>query len=352
MEDQIERANDKPDPNEPTPKTGQSINPQGAVPIPPPPPREGIVAPQGNAEDSDGHQANGQSAQNGEQKNRVDMSAMWMIVLTAIIAVATGLNVWIFYLESEATSKQIDKLTERAEGIVRAMNTDLSNNQDAISKAFKANQKAVEASNAQNQKSVNATLKAAADTNKIALQALEAQQRPWITESSRIGAPVDFNVNGAGITFLFTFENVGHTPAEKVWVEARLINIISSNMPSVEEHERVCNGPATTAPKKFTLGETLFPGKQLSWPLEWTIPWSEIQGTRAPNILAPLLYGCVEYSYGLSTARHSTPFRYSVAQSDSRALVQDGGFNGSTKEIAPSMLILRREGILGLPSPD
>ena len=276
-----------------------------------------------------------------------------MVVLTAIIALATGANVWIFYLESEDTSKKIGELSTKAGGIVDSMNTALSNSQDAVSKAFKANKDAVDASNLQNQRSVKASLEAAADTNKIALQALEAQQRPWITESAQIGAPIDFNVNGANITFLFTFDNVGHTPAEKVWVEAKLINKIAGGLPSIEEQQRVCDGPAsTTAPKTFTLGEILFPDKMFSWSLSWTIPWSEIQGERAPNLLGPLLYGCVEYSYGLSTKRHSTPFRYAVVQVDGRVLVQDGGFAQSTPAIPMPRLRLQREGVLGQPSPN
>ncbi len=288
-----------------------------------------------------------------EDKRRIDLSSWLMVALTAIIAVATVVNVKVFYSESESTGKQIDKLTDKASGIVDSMNKALSDNRDAVSKAFKANRDAVDASNLQNQRSVKATLEAAADTNKIAMQALETQQRPWITESAQIGSPIDFNVNGANITFLFTLDNVGHTPAEKVWVEAKLINKISGGLPSIEEQQKVCDGPATTtAPKTFTLGEILFPGKPFSWSLGWTIPWSEIQGERAPNLLGPLLYGCVEYSYGLSTKRHSTPFRYAVIQVDGRVLVQDGGFAQSTPAMPVPRLRLQREGVLGQPSPN
>jgi hypothetical protein len=71
-------------------------------------------------------------------------------------------------------------LADKAGEIVGTMNTALSDNQLAISKAFTANEDAVKANNLQNQKAVNATLKAAADTNKIAQQTLEAEERPWL----------------------------------------------------------------------------------------------------------------------------------------------------------------------------
>ena len=201
-------------------------------------------------------------------------------------------------------------------------------------------------------RAANTSADAAINTAQIGQQQLDASQRPWITEVAQIGTPIEFNVNGVSITFLFTLDNIGHSPAEKVWVEAKLINTIASGMPSIEEHQRVCGGPTGVTPKNFTLGEILFPSKPFSWGWTWTIPWSEIQGQRAPNLLGPLLYGCIEYNYGLSSKRHSTPFRYVVVQTDGRLLVQDGGFNVSTKGIPPSMLTLRRDGVLGQPTPD
>ena len=62
-----------------------------------------------------------------------------MVVLTGIIAAATIVNIGIFYLESEDTATQIKKLSEKAGGIVDSMNTALSDNRDAISKAFNFN---------------------------------------------------------------------------------------------------------------------------------------------------------------------------------------------------------------------
>ncbi len=69
-----------------------------------------------------------------------------MTRLTAIIAFATAINVIVFYLESESTSKQIDKLTDKAGEIVDSMNTALSDSREAISKAFGENKAALDAS--------------------------------------------------------------------------------------------------------------------------------------------------------------------------------------------------------------
>ena len=278
-----------------------------------------------------------------EQESTVDKAArrtatatVWIAIFTVVLAAVAALTLYFVITGGTDTHELAVQAKNQADRMKDL--ADRMKDQADRTKTI-ANQAIVQAD-------------AAASAAQIAAETLEVTQRPWITQVAEIGAPVMFSVNGASITFLFTLDNVGHTPAEKVWVEAKLINIVSSGTPSIEEHQRVCNGPATTAPKSFTLGETLFPGKPFSSAWSWTIPWNEIQGTRAPKILGPLLYGCIEYSYGLSTKRHSTPFRYSVLQTDGRLIVQDGGFNVSTKEIPPSMVSLRRDGILGQPAPN
>ena len=126
---------------------GQALNPQFAAPT------------HGDAGDPGAHQATIEGNMSTEDKKRIGPSDKWMIVLTAIIAVATGLNVWIFYLESEDTSKKIGELSTKAGGIVDSMNTALSNSQDAVSKAFKANKDAVDASAAQGKRALDASIK-------------------------------------------------------------------------------------------------------------------------------------------------------------------------------------------------
>jgi hypothetical protein len=81
-----------------------------------------------------------------------------MSVLTLLIFLATAANVWVFYLESEDTSKKMETLSGKAGEIFGTMNTALSNNQDAIAKAFEANRKAVEASERQSKASLSAAI--------------------------------------------------------------------------------------------------------------------------------------------------------------------------------------------------
>ena len=97
-------------------------------------------------------------------KDREAPSARQMVWLTAIIAFATIVNAGIFYLESEATGKQIDKLSDKAGGIVGAMNSALSDSRTAITKAFEQNKAALDASTEQSGKALNASIDAGCAT--------------------------------------------------------------------------------------------------------------------------------------------------------------------------------------------
>ena len=67
-------------------------------------------------------------------------------------------------------AKQTEALTKKAGEIVGAMNTALSNNQDAIARAFEANRNATEASEKQSIKALNASIELAHN-----------EQRAWVS---------------------------------------------------------------------------------------------------------------------------------------------------------------------------
>jgi len=177
MEENYHRADHKSDTDQ---EPANGVQPVDSQPPQLAPVAESPLSARIQTENPATHQAESQPTSSHENEKGAGLSDMLMVVLTGLIFLATAANVLIFYLESESTGKQIDKLSGKAGDIVGAMNTALSDSRDAISKAFKVNEDAVKANNIQNQRSVNATLRAAADTNKIAQQTLEAEERPWL----------------------------------------------------------------------------------------------------------------------------------------------------------------------------
>jgi hypothetical protein len=123
-----------------------------------------------------------------------------MSILTLLIFLATAANVWVFYLESEDSSRKLETLSNKAGEIVGTMNTALSNNQDAVQKAFKANRDAVDASEKQSRKALNASIENA-----------RSEQRAWVTVKSC--ALTREPLVGEGFTVDCRVENTGRTPA-------------------------------------------------------------------------------------------------------------------------------------------
>lgn len=132
-----------------------------------------------------------------------------MIWLTAIIAVATAINVIVFWLESEDTSKQIKTLSEKAGGIVDSMNTALSNNQGAITQAFVANKAAVDSSAKQAGRALDASIRAS-----------RTDQRSWIsTVNERMEAEPSV---GKDLVIRFDIANTGKTPGTHVTIKNQI----------------------------------------------------------------------------------------------------------------------------------
>jgi len=142
---------------------GQPIDPQKAVPPVPP-------LSLSRAGDSTVHEA--QRKSEGQQPaaqppvivnipSQPPQSNKLMNWLTAVIAVATAINVLVFYLESESTGKQIDKLTTKAGGIVDATNAALNDSRNSIKDAFNQNKSAVDASTQQSKKALDASIQIA-----------------------------------------------------------------------------------------------------------------------------------------------------------------------------------------------
>src|ERR1039458_2970906 len=120
-----------------------------------------------------------------------------MSALTLLIFFATVANVWVFYLESEDAGKQTAALAAKGGDIVGTMNTALSNNQEAIRKAFEANRLSLESSQQQSKVALDASIKIA-----------RTDQKAWVGVKT---AGVKFDNDGPEVEFVFT--NGGKTPA-------------------------------------------------------------------------------------------------------------------------------------------
>jgi hypothetical protein len=233
-----------------------------------------------------------------------------MTILTAIIAIATIINIGVFWYESEDTSGKIKTLSDKAGEIVGTMNTALSNNQTAISEAFDANRKAVEASERQSKTALDSSI-----------NAFRLDQRPWVgIDDFRAVDKWQWEPTNREFkaSFSLTLKNTGKTPAINVFLYAIMVpNLFRTDV--TKEQSKMCF--------KAYPGYSLFPGKEIPQPVGTSVRESDFDelrfyaapdgrrldgGPRMNDYVLPGLIGCVVYNSGLSTEVYSTGFAYEL----------------------------------------
>jgi hypothetical protein len=245
-----------------------------------------------------------------------------MTFLTAIIAVATIINIAVFWYESEDTSQKIGVLSGKAGEIVGAMNTALSNNRDAVQKAFQANHDAVEASERENGKAVRATLDAADNSNKIARLALEIQTRPWIEAPEKITSAIPDAFSSKHHFFdaaelTIPLHNFGQTPA--IVMEPRLIfgNLGKPEIrffepgPNMPARRDLCANPESRFKIPVFQG-TIKPKSVQAFVADSDSYLSDREGGRPPWNL----FGCIVYYGSEGGGPYTTKVVYNVSYSD------------------------------------
>ena len=161
------------------------------------------------------HQQSGQgnlSKTETELADRIKRSDLWMISLTAAIVVLTGMNVWVFYRESEGSARDIKELTTKAGDMVTAVSQSLVEDRTTIKAILKENHEALAASEGQ----IDSSLRESANQGRAGLQAATAQMR--LDQRAWIGFVADnvAVVNGNKLTQAIVVTNSGKTPAFNV----------------------------------------------------------------------------------------------------------------------------------------
>jgi hypothetical protein len=148
---------------------------------------------------------------------RIKKSDVWMISLTAVIAVATIVNVYVFYRESEGSARDIREFSTKAGAMVTAINTSLAEDRTAIRETLKDNREAIAATERQ----INSALSDSTAQGKAVIKSAASQmrldQRAWV---GFIADSVTF-VNGNEIDQGIAVQNTGKTPAVNVRMKSQ-----------------------------------------------------------------------------------------------------------------------------------
>ena len=230
-----------------------------------------------------------------------------MIVLTGLIALATIINIWVFYKESEDAGTQTTKLANKAGEIVGTMNTALDNNRDAVSKAFDANRNAVAASEEQSKKALDASITIANNA-----------QRAWVSSKIEVTSPMNFTGGAAFLPLSIEMTNMGHSPAESVFPLERLVVSMGGPLPK-SQIRNICGELKQPRQPQDANGWTLFPGQTAISTVQGAGVGREVVGGGIANPFFPgklgfALVTCVDYTMTFDGRKHHQTIQtYSIS---------------------------------------
>jgi hypothetical protein len=159
---------------------------------------------------------------------------------------------------------------------------------------------------------------------------LEATDRPWVTAKVQISSALTSNENGLRITFLFTGQNIGKSPAQFVGVDPELVPSIG---PPIQRQREICDIQTSRYTHASSFGgPLLFPGQlspDFSESHELLLTWKNLDDywrqftskdgkvSPGPTLLPLDVTGCFGYA-SPSKMHHQTAFSYRISLIDGR----------------------------------
>jgi hypothetical protein len=174
------------------------------------------------------------------------------------------------------------------------------------------------------------------------LDAMEADQRPWIKPILQI---VGFKFTGAGdaeITYLVNFKNVGKSPAQNI--KSRIAAAVMTEktaIRSVDEERNQCKLAGKDSAETVLPGIFLFPGEDAPELIggrgvgrAYVSAAEFAKGWPTPKSLVFKLVGCFDYSFPKESGRHGqTGFAYIISRKASDGSGHRTGFVPSVGDI-------------------
>jgi hypothetical protein len=168
-------------------------------------------------------------------------------------------------------------------------------------------------------------IEAANEANRISKVNLAADQRAWLRPLIKISGPLRYVHKGdLEIEFSILVENVGKSPATKVYIELHLIVRSDGWLEDIPEIQKNYSDWAKWRSGAFTEG-IVFPGDKPEHVLRMGIHYSEME--KIATNFRILFVGCIDYEIPFSADHHQTWFSGEVRT-----------------RMRPTMLINRRDG--------
>jgi hypothetical protein len=157
--------------------------------------------------------------------------------------------------------------------------------------------------------------------NRIATQALEVANRPWVSAAISMKSPLAFGPAGASTTVSFYLKNDGHTPAIGTRYHASIVTLPEKTWSAVELRNAI-KSECTSMDKYFFVGTpnifpTLFPGDETSrdWPADIShagildgLKITDSGPMQHKGFVRLYVVACVDYQLSFQSDHHQTAY--------------------------------------------
>ena len=218
------------------------------------------------------------------------VSGALMVVFTIVLAIATvGLRTATTGLENWAKQQA----------------TDMKDSVAASQAASAAAQESAKAANA---------------ANVLNRDIFLSTVRPWVSFASEgFNGPLTYGEDGASVRLRFVLQNVGHSPAVGVHVEAEVFSALDEQVDLVTRMRQFCDR-IKSAPTGRNFGYVLFPAAPpMTQDINLSISKEVVAKTSvkgSPQFLVPIVIGCIDYKFVFEDTHHQTGFIYTVQRSN------------------------------------
>jgi len=160
------------------------------------------------------------------------------------------------------------------------------------------------------------------DALNVSRNEFEMSQRPWVSAAATVIEPFTYRhePNGTSISLLYTLTNVGHSPAQNVWINP----LTFPEMTDVDAASKeACKDTPPPPGAKRILGFTLFPNEtiQVQWGSDiskGTIDKLNSEYGREIKVWVPTIVTCVGYRSPTGEGIHHTPLILSLVMKRSK----------------------------------
>jgi hypothetical protein len=156
------------------------------------------------------------------------------------------------------------------------------------------------------------TFKGQLDVMQGQLDAMEADQRPWIyLPGTEIASPLHIDAKGAFVVLQFHPTNVGKTPGKFAFIEGSFF-ALSPDGREILKSWKPCNDLRNQSRSSLNHGGTLFPNENRVLIHGFTLIPEEIVRVRDGKAGSVMITGCIDYLFESGERHHQTRFIYEL----------------------------------------